>query len=133
MKIRFAGLGKGRGVTTLGLQDFAALMAKLARKNGPHRLSVGVRLIRSPFKHAYDPDLIDRHGWWSWLGVGSPASCCQSDDRAHRWFLGEVVMVGSPGRCHYLFPSLHRWKASLFRAVGTGWQEKGRVGDERDQ
>src|SRR5262245_26271037 len=54
------GLGKQRLATDLGPQDFAALKNKLAKKNGPARMSTIVQVIRCAFKHAYESELIDR-------------------------------------------------------------------------
>src|SRR5262249_32703161 len=55
-----AGLGKQRLVADLAPQDFATLKSKLAKKNGPARMSTIVQVIRCAFKHAYDSELIDR-------------------------------------------------------------------------
>jgi integrase len=52
--------GKGRLVSDLRPDDFAALRNKLAKKWGPHRLRKAIQYIRSIFKHAYDSDLLDR-------------------------------------------------------------------------
>jgi integrase len=52
--------GKGRLVSDLRPDDFAALRKKLAKKWGPHRLKKAIQCIRSVFKHAHDSGLIDR-------------------------------------------------------------------------
>ena len=54
------GLGKQRGVTTLAPQDFAGLKTKLARRNGPHRISTVIQVIRCAFKYAYESELLDQ-------------------------------------------------------------------------
>jgi integrase len=55
-----AGFGKHKLVATLDPQDFAALKNKLARKNGPPRMSTVVQVIRCAFKFAYDSGIIDK-------------------------------------------------------------------------
>jgi integrase len=55
-----AGLGKERLVSDLAPQDFAALKSKLAKSNGPARMSTIVQVIRCAFKHAYESEQIDR-------------------------------------------------------------------------
>src|SRR5262249_38802245 len=55
-----AGLGKARLVADLDPQDFAALRNKLAKTNGPVRLSVVVQVIRSSFRYAYEVGILDR-------------------------------------------------------------------------
>jgi integrase len=60
MKKVLAGLGKHRPVTALDPQDFAALKSKLAKKNGPPRMSTIVQVIRCAFKHAYETGILDR-------------------------------------------------------------------------
>jgi hypothetical protein len=52
--------GKGRLVSDLGPDDFAALRNKAAKRWGPHRLKKLVQAVRSAFKHAFDAGLIDR-------------------------------------------------------------------------
>src|SRR5262245_50513292 len=54
------GLGKERVAASLDPQDFAALKAKLAKKNGPHRMCTIIQVIRCAFKHAYESGLLDR-------------------------------------------------------------------------
>src|SRR5262249_28283580 len=49
-----SGLGKHKLVATLLPADFATLKAKLARTNGPRRMSVLVTVIRSAFKFAFE-------------------------------------------------------------------------------
>jgi integrase len=60
MDMLVQGLGKHRGVTTLEPQDFAALKAKLARRNGPHRMCTVIQVIRCAFKHAYETGAMDK-------------------------------------------------------------------------
>src|SRR5262249_42103498 len=60
MDILVEGMGKHRSVTTLDPQDFAALKNKLARRNGPARMSTVVQVIRCAFKHVYESGLLDR-------------------------------------------------------------------------
>src|SRR5262249_41356124 len=55
-----AGFGKHKLVATLDPQDFAALRNKLAKKNGPPRMSTIVQVIRCAFKFAYDSAIIDK-------------------------------------------------------------------------
>jgi hypothetical protein len=57
---RFEGLGKHRGATGLEPQDFAALKAKLARRNAPHRMCAAIQVIRCACKHAYESGALDR-------------------------------------------------------------------------
>jgi integrase len=52
--------GKGRLVTDLGPDDFAALRKKMAQRWGPTRLGNFVQRVRSVFKFAADNDLTDR-------------------------------------------------------------------------
>jgi integrase len=54
MVMLVSGLGKGRLVADLTPDDFAALKAKLAKRNGPARMSTVVQVIRCAFKHAYE-------------------------------------------------------------------------------
>jgi integrase len=54
------GLGKHRRVDDLAPDDFAALKAKLARRNGPHRMCTVIQVVRSAFKHAYESGQLDR-------------------------------------------------------------------------
>ena len=60
MNMLVEGLGKHRGATTLEPQDFAAMKAKLARRNGPHRMCTVIQVIRCAFKHAYETGAMDR-------------------------------------------------------------------------
>jgi integrase len=60
MDMMVTGLGKLRPVKALGPADFADLKSELAKRNGPHRISTIIQVIRSAFKHADDSDLIDR-------------------------------------------------------------------------
>jgi integrase len=60
MSMMVEGLGKHKPVTALDPQDFAALKNKLAKKNGPPRMSTIVQVIRCAFKYAYDSGRIDR-------------------------------------------------------------------------
>jgi integrase len=59
MAMMLKGLGKHKLVSTLDPQDFATLKNKLAKKNGPPRMSTIVQVIRCAFKHAFDADLLD--------------------------------------------------------------------------
>jgi integrase len=52
-------LGKGRLVSDLRPDDFAALRNKMAQRWGPHRLTSTVRRVRSVFRHAYEAGLTD--------------------------------------------------------------------------
>src|SRR6266536_3398823 len=54
MDMLVSGLGKGRLVADLAPDDFAALKAKLAKRNGPARMSTLVQVIRCAFKHVYE-------------------------------------------------------------------------------
>jgi integrase len=54
------GLGKHALVSALDPQDFAALKAKLARKNGPPRMCTIIQVIRCAFKYAYESGALDR-------------------------------------------------------------------------
>jgi hypothetical protein len=60
MDMMVHGFGKHRPVADLDPQDFAALKTKLAKKNGPARMSTIVQVIRCAFKHAYDVGSLDR-------------------------------------------------------------------------
>jgi integrase len=60
MDMMVAGLGKQKLVTALDPQDFAALKAKLAKKNGPPRMSTIVQVVRCAFKHVYETGALDR-------------------------------------------------------------------------
>jgi integrase len=60
MEMLVGGLGKHRPVAGLDPQDFATLKSKLARRNGPARMSTVVQVIRCAFKHAYESGLLDR-------------------------------------------------------------------------
>jgi integrase len=60
MEMMVEGLGKHRVVTALDPQDFATLKNKLARRNGPARMSTVVQVIRCAFKHVYESGLLDR-------------------------------------------------------------------------
>jgi integrase len=60
MDAMVAGLGKHRAAPSLGPDDFAALKAKLAKRNGPHRMCTVIQVIRCAFKHAYESGLLDR-------------------------------------------------------------------------
>src|SRR5262249_16067545 len=60
MDMLVEGLGKHRAVADLDPQDFATLKSKLANRNGPHRMSTVIQVIRSAFKHAYESDTLDR-------------------------------------------------------------------------
>jgi integrase len=55
-----AGFGKARLVADLDPSDFAALRNKLAKTNGPVRLSVCVQVIRSSFRYAYEVGILDK-------------------------------------------------------------------------
>ena len=50
--------GKGRLVSDLRPDDFAALRNRLAATRGPHWLGNTIQYMRSIFKHAFDSDLI---------------------------------------------------------------------------
>jgi integrase len=60
MDAMVVGLGKHRAVPSLGPDDFAALKAKLAKRNGPHRMCTVIQVVRCAFKHAYESGLLDR-------------------------------------------------------------------------
>src|SRR5262245_35512112 len=60
MNMLVKGLGKLKAVATLEPQDFAALKTRLAKKNGPPRMSTIVQVIRCAFKHAYDSGALDK-------------------------------------------------------------------------
>jgi integrase len=60
MTMLAGGLGKHKGVTTLEPSDFAALKNKLAKRNGPARMSTIVQVIRCAFKHVYESGLLDK-------------------------------------------------------------------------
>jgi integrase len=53
-------VGKGRLLVDLTPQDFAGLRDKLAKRYGPHRLSLLVRCVRVILKYAFDSGLTDR-------------------------------------------------------------------------
>ena len=55
-----AQFGKGRLVSDLGPDDFAALRNKLAKRYGPHGLGTHIQCVRCVCKYAYDASLIDR-------------------------------------------------------------------------
>jgi integrase len=55
-----AEFGKGRLVSDLRPDDFAALRKRLAAKWGHHRVSKTIQFVRCAFKFAYDAELIDR-------------------------------------------------------------------------
>jgi integrase len=54
------GMGKRTAAVSLSPQDFAALKNKLAKRNGPARMSTVVQVIRCAFKHAYESGLLDK-------------------------------------------------------------------------
>jgi integrase len=53
-------MGKGRLVSDLGPDDFAALRNRLARRYGPHGLGTAIQCVRCACKYALDSGLIDR-------------------------------------------------------------------------
>jgi integrase len=55
-----AAFGKGRLVSDLRPDDFAALRKHMAKKWGAHRLAKIIQYVRSIFKFAFDAELIDR-------------------------------------------------------------------------
>jgi integrase len=59
MAMLTTGLGKLRPVAALDPQDFAALKTKLAKRNGPARMSTVVQVIRCAFKFAYESGALD--------------------------------------------------------------------------
>jgi integrase len=59
MQKMLAGLGKHRLVADLQPSDFAALKSKLAKKNGPPRMSTIIQVVRCAFKHAFDAGTLD--------------------------------------------------------------------------
>jgi integrase len=59
MDMMVEGLGKRRPVAALDAQDFGALKNKLARRNGPARISTLVQVIRCAFKFAYESGALD--------------------------------------------------------------------------
>jgi hypothetical protein len=60
MDMLVSGLGKHTPVSALDPQDFAALKAKLVKKNGPPRMSTIIQVIRCAFKHVYETGTLDR-------------------------------------------------------------------------
>src|SRR5262245_9486487 len=60
MDMLVGGLGKRKPVAALDPEDFAALRAKLAKKNGPPRMSTIVQVIRCAFKFVYEAGTLDR-------------------------------------------------------------------------
>jgi integrase len=52
--------GRGRLVSDLGPDDFAALRNKAAKRWGPHRLKKLIQIVRSVFKHGFEEELIDK-------------------------------------------------------------------------
>jgi integrase len=54
------GLGKHKAVLSIDPQDFTALKNRLAKRNGPARMSTIVQVIRCAFRFAYESGLIDR-------------------------------------------------------------------------
>jgi integrase len=60
MEMMVKGMGKHRPVTALDPLDFATLKNKLARRNGPARMSTVVQVIRCAFRHVYESGMIDR-------------------------------------------------------------------------
>jgi integrase len=60
MDMLVEGFGKHKPVSTLDPQDFGALKAKLARKNGPPRMSTIIQVIRCAFKYVYESGALDR-------------------------------------------------------------------------
>jgi hypothetical protein len=53
-----AAFGKQRLLADLAPDDFASLRNKLARKNGPHRLSKTIQCVRCLFKFAFEADIL---------------------------------------------------------------------------
>jgi integrase len=60
MDMLLGGLGKQKAVNTLDPQDFATLKDKLAKRNGPPRMSTVVQVIRCAFRFAYESGLLDK-------------------------------------------------------------------------
>src|SRR5262245_25954638 len=60
MDLLAEGIGKHRAIADLAPQDFAARKSKLYKRNGPHRMSTVIQVIRCAFKHAYESDTLDR-------------------------------------------------------------------------
>jgi integrase len=60
MAMLVEGMGKQKPVTTLDPQDFTALKNKLAKRNGPTRMSTVVQVIRCAFRFAYESGQLDR-------------------------------------------------------------------------
>jgi integrase len=60
MDMLVAGLGKHKPVSTLDPPDFAALKAKLAKKNGLRRMLGIITVIRGAFKFVYETGDLDR-------------------------------------------------------------------------
>jgi integrase len=60
MDMLVGGLGKNKPVAALEPQDFAAIKSKLAKKNGPPRMSTIIQVIRCAFKHAYESGVLDK-------------------------------------------------------------------------
>jgi integrase len=60
MDMLVKGMGKHKVVVALDPQDFAALKNKLAKKNGPPRMSTIVQVIRCAFKFCYESGQLDK-------------------------------------------------------------------------
>ncbi len=60
MEMMLKGIGSRRAAVSLEPQDFAALKATLAKRNGPHRMCTVIQVIRCAFKHAYETGALDR-------------------------------------------------------------------------
>jgi integrase len=60
MEMMLKGIGSRRAAVSLEPQDFAALKAKLAKRNGPHRMCTIIQVIRCAFRHAYETGALDR-------------------------------------------------------------------------
>jgi len=60
LEMLLKGIGPRRCVADLEPADFATLKSKLAKRNGPHRMSTVIQVIRCAFKHAYESGLLDR-------------------------------------------------------------------------
>jgi integrase len=59
MEMMLDGLGKQKPAAALDPQDFTALKIRLARRNGPARISTLVQVVRCAFKFAYESGALD--------------------------------------------------------------------------
>ena len=79
-----AAFGKGRLVSDLRPDDFAALRTRLAAKWGHHRVSKTIQFVRCTFKYAYDPE---------WVMVGRDSVVVgQANDPAQDFYDSTVLL-----------------------------------------